>query len=278
MPYANLATGIRLYYEIHGEGEPVLLLPGTGFSCDVWRPYQVPFLSRDYKVIILDQRGVGRSEFKDIFLTVEQMAADVASLLTHLNISSVHVIGHSLGGRVAMEFSLSYPEKVRSLVMAASGSGPSIRAGESCYPLPSVNLMEELIELGFGKYIKHEITGTDTYFTAKYRQEYPEKAGEFWELAWPNHARLRPYLRQVYARHIWESTHRLGGLKVPVLLLIGKHDLTGNSHVPQTEAMAKRISGAELKMLEDQSHGYFWQDPQNANQIIMEWIQAHSKH
>src|SRR6476619_5356309 len=124
MPVAQLTTGIDLYYEVQGEGEPLVLIPATGFSGDVWLPDQVPTLSKSLQVIIFDQRGCGRSSHVEGVYTIDQMGDDTVALLDHLGIQSAHVLGHSMGGRIGISMALDHPRRVRSLILAASGSGP----------------------------------------------------------------------------------------------------------------------------------------------------------
>jgi pimeloyl-ACP methyl ester carboxylesterase len=83
MPIQRLSTGIDLHYESHGTGEPLVLIPGTGFAGNVWYPSQVPTLSKSLRVITLDVRGCGRSSAPAGVYTIEQMACDVAALLDH---------------------------------------------------------------------------------------------------------------------------------------------------------------------------------------------------
>ena len=85
MPKAQLATGVDLYYEEFGAGTPVVLLPGTGFALDVWQPHPVEDLKANNRVITLDTRGLGRTKCEAAFFTIEQLAADVAALLDHLD-------------------------------------------------------------------------------------------------------------------------------------------------------------------------------------------------
>lgn len=134
MAQALLPTGVNMYYEVHGEGVPVILIPGTGFSADVWRPHPTEDLQDEHQVITFDLRAVGRSTAPNAVMTVEQMAADVAELIRHLELGPAHIIGHSIGGRIGLALSLNYPGLVRSLVMAASGSGSAIRPGEDASP------------------------------------------------------------------------------------------------------------------------------------------------
>ena len=123
MPRVNLPTGVNLYYESHGAGEPLVLIPSTAFSGEVWKPYQVPGLSPPLHLIIHDPRGTGRSSASQQVYTINQMANDVIALLDQLKIPSAHLLGHSMGGRIALEAALNFPGRVKSLIMAASGSG-----------------------------------------------------------------------------------------------------------------------------------------------------------
>jgi pimeloyl-ACP methyl ester carboxylesterase len=272
MPSVKLPTGVAIYYESHGQGEALVLIPATGFSADVWKSHQVPGLSKDMRLIIFDPRGCGRSSRVTGVCTIDQMAGDVAALLDQLDIESAHVLGHSMGGRIALALTLNYPIKVKSLILAASGSGPAVRSGQDCVPgLPSY-LVVELIERGFEEFIRHEICDSDTYFTAAFRSEHPESVRAFYDLAWPTHAKLRDYVELCIARHNWEGTHRLGQIKAPTLVVIGDGDTVGSNHVPQSEVMAKRIHEAKLKVLSGQSHGFFWQVPEETNGWIRDWV------
>src|SRR5579862_3576983 len=119
MPTAKLPTGIDLYYEVLGQGEPLLLVPSTAFAGNVWEASQVPELSKRLQLIIFDPRGTGRSSKPESFYTIEHMAGDAVALLDEIGLPSSHVLGHSMGGRIALQMALDWPGKVRSLIMAA---------------------------------------------------------------------------------------------------------------------------------------------------------------
>ena len=276
MAIANLPTGIDLYYESHGQGEPLVLIPSTAFSGEVWRPFQVPELSRSLNLIIHDPRGCGRSHVVQEVYTIDQMANDVVALLDHLGIRSAHVLGHSMGGRIALSMALNFPGRVKSLIMAASGSGPAARPGSDCIPGLPHRIVFELIEMGFENAICHEICGSNTFFTKDYRDRYPERVDEFYKLAWATHAKLSEFVHLIIARHNWEGTHRLGDLKLPTLVVIGDADAARSNHLAQAEILANRILGAELKILKGQSHGFFWQAPEETNAMILSWVKDHS--
>jgi len=275
VPNVNLPTGVNLYYESHGAGEPLVLIPSTAFSADVWKPYQVPQLSKSVNLIIHDPRGSGRSTASQQVYTLDQMANDVIALLDHLKIPSAHVLGHSMGGRIALTMALNFPGRVRSLIMAASGSGQAARPGPDCIPGLPHWLVIRLVEKGFEKSLREEYCETSAFFTKDFRERYPERIEEFFQLAWATHAKLPEYIHLIIARHNWEATHRLGDVQCPTLVLIGDGDAGRSNHVAQAEILTNRIRGAELKVLKGQSHGFFWQAPEETNEIILAWVKRH---
>ena len=277
MPTEHLPTGIDLYYEVHGQGEPLVLIPSTAFAADVWLSSQVPELSKSLQVVIFDPRGCGRSTPAQGVYTIEQMAADVLALLDHLRLPAAHVLGHSMGGRIALALALDFPGRVKSLLLAATGSGQAGRSGpESGVPGLPFRLVHDLVTMGFEEYVRHEIVDSDTFFTAGFRERQRERVQRFYELAWRTHARLPEYLRLCIARHTWEATHRLGDVKVPTLVVIGDADTVGSNHIQQARVLAERIPNAEQKVLQGQSHGFFWQAPEETNAWILDWVRRHA--
>ena len=275
MPIASLSTGVDIYFESHGQGEALVFIPATGFSGDVWKHHQVPELSKSFKVVVHDPRGCGRSSRIKGPCTIDQMACDVAALLDHAGIASAHVLGHSMGGRIALALALNFPRKVKSLILAASGSGPAARSGADCIPGLPFYLAVELVEMGFHEFVRHEICDSDTYFTPEFRGRNSQQVRAFYDLAWPTHAKLPDYLQLCIARHNWESTHRLREVNVPTLVAIGDEDIIGSNHVTQSEVLAERIPGAEFKLIKGQSHGFFWEMPAETNAWIRAWVESH---
>jgi 3-oxoadipate enol-lactonase len=276
VPLQRLPTGVDLYYESHGSGESLVLIPATGFAGDVWLSDQVPELAQSLNVIVFDPRGCGRSSHPKTVYTIEQMARDTIALLDHLRIPAAHVLGHSMGGRIGLAMALDFPGRVRSLIMAASGSGVAGYPAPACVPGLPEQLARSVAAMGLEGYVRHEVFETSTYFSDAYRARYPERVEAFFAHAWPNHAPLETYMHLCVARHTWEATHRLGDVRVPTLVVIGDGDVVGRSHVPQAEVLAQRIPGAELKVLPGQCHGFFWEVPQETNAWIRDWVMRHA--
>jgi pimeloyl-ACP methyl ester carboxylesterase len=275
MPNVKLPSGVDLYYESHGQGEPLILVPSTAYSGEVWKPSQMP-LADSLNLILLDPRGCGRSiEIQEVF-TIEQMAVDIVALMDHLETPTAHLLGHSMGGRIALSMTQNFPGRVKSLIMAASGSGPAARAGADCIPGLPHRLVLEMVELGFERFIYNEICESDTFFTDDYRRQHRDKVEEFYRLAWATHANLPEFIHLCMARHNFEGTHRLGDVKAPTLVLIGDADRSGSNHVAQSQVLADRIPGAVMKILNGQSHGFFWQAPEETNAAILDWVTRHS--
>lgn len=113
MPFADLGTA-RIHYSEVGQGEPVLLIQGTGLTAAGWSP-QIEALSASYRVISCDNRGIGKSSCSDGDISIDSMAGDVIALVQHLDTGPVHLVGHSLGGIIARRAARRAPERCKSL-------------------------------------------------------------------------------------------------------------------------------------------------------------------
>ena len=115
MPNAKV-NDINMYYEIHGDGDPLLIIWGMGGEISTFVNY-MDNLDKDYKLIFFDNRGTGRTDKPDAQYSFEMMAEDTVGLLDKLNIESAHVLGISMGSRIALIMAAKYPERVKSLIL-----------------------------------------------------------------------------------------------------------------------------------------------------------------
>src|SRR5215207_9692272 len=121
MPTASV-RGVELYYEEHGRGVPLVLVPGFGTGLWIWYR-QVPAFAERFRTIVFDPRGVARLAAADEPFTMRDLADDLAALLEELKVEKAHVLGASFGGFVAQEFALAHPARTRSLVLCCTSYG-----------------------------------------------------------------------------------------------------------------------------------------------------------
>src|SRR5579864_9129590 len=113
MPFVE-NQGSRIYWDQQGRGEPILLIMGLGYTSHMW--YRIrPRLAEHYLTLACDNRGVGRSEVPPGPYSIRLMASDAAAVLDAAGIKSAHVFGVSMGGMIAQEVALQYPQRVLSL-------------------------------------------------------------------------------------------------------------------------------------------------------------------
>ncbi len=120
-------NGAKQYFEIYGEGAPLLLIHGNGGNIAYMKP-QIEFFAKKYKVIVMDCRGRGKSELGNDSLTYSQITKDIAGILDYLHIDSTYVVGRSDGGIIALLMAISYPEKVKKEVAFAANLTPDTLA------------------------------------------------------------------------------------------------------------------------------------------------------
>jgi aminoacrylate hydrolase len=176
----------EIYYEVHGHGQPMVFLSETACDGEVWKIYQAPEFSKDHRVIIHDYRGTGQSSNPSIDYTTQMFAQDVIALMDHLKADDAIVVGHSMGGRVAQLLALDYPNRVKRLVLASTGSHFPKTKG-----LP-LKICKEMIEWGYEKYERdHSIL---VGFTDEFVKNHPERVERYLKIRMQNLCPVEFYL------------------------------------------------------------------------------------
>lgn len=271
MPHANV-NGLKLYYEEHGHGEPLLFLPPTGWPGSIWDLEQVPFFAKHFRVITLDQRGVGRSDKPDEEYTTTLLARDALGLLNAIGAVPAHVFGFSVGGQSAQIMALESPGSLRSLVLAGSNPGrPNDAPG-----LP-LGLVVGMVTHGYGPgYWMHHLADSNFPFSPRFRQEHPEKIKALAEVIEGRKPPLKLYLRHVIARTKHDTSARLPEIRVPTLVMVGAEDGPGDGsterYVDVARRMAEAIPGAELAIIPRAHHLFAWEEPEETNRVTLEFL------
>lgn len=120
MPTVSV-DGLRMYYELAGAGPPLVLICGLGIDVSECG-YLIEALATHHRVLAFDNRGAGRTDKPDEPYTIAQMAADTVGLMEAMGIERAHVAGMSLGGRIALDLALGYPDRVRSLILVSTSA------------------------------------------------------------------------------------------------------------------------------------------------------------
>jgi 3-oxoadipate enol-lactonase len=224
--------------------EAVVLLMGLGCSCDMW--FRVaPELAPGYRVIVIDNRGVGRTKVRDAVVVhrIDAMADDVAAALDDAGESSAHVVGFSMGGMVAQQFALSYPGRTRSLALLGTHAGA----------VHSVKAQDAVVRLLFEKSLaspEHSLHALRPYVYA--RRTRDERIGEDHAVRLDYYPTAHGYRAQLHGIMAWSAFRRLDRIRAPTLVVHGVED--GLIPVANGRMLAERIPGARLEELDDASH------------------------
>lgn len=266
MPFL-MRDGIRLYYEVHGQGRPLLFLSETACHCDVWKQYQVPEFSRDHQVILYDYRGTGRSDKPSAPYSIKMFADDAAAVLAHLDAEDAVVCGHSMGASVAQVMALDHAARISQLICAS---------GRAFYPTTKgipLRIATEMVEWGYERYIRdHSMT---VGFTEEFARERPEEVARYVTVRMRFLNPVEFYLRHVIARQEHDVKARLRDLRMPALVLVGaeEHHVTSDSSMREgAELLAREIPDARFVVLEREKHSYLFVNPEAAHRAIRDFL------
>lgn len=264
MPYA-IINKIRMHYEVAGQGDPVLLINGLSAPAANFA-LQVRDLSHTFRVLTLDNRGVGETDLPpEPVYTIAQMADDAAALLRHLKIKRAHVLGTSMGGTIAMELGLRHRPLVRSLVLActwAEGDPRFLHVVEAWMSLAYRVPLEERY-----RYMLYPWIFSPAFFAAK-----PSLEAVFQRaMAYPHQTKAEAIERQARGLLQWNGTRvkRLGSIKVPTLVLVGRDDILTPPEF--STALAKLIRRARLQILPG-GHGFFVEHAETFNRAVVRFL------
>ena len=235
----------------------ILLHAATGSSRS-WDNQFSAFAAAGYRVIAFDRRGWGRTVINSAESQPGTAADDLLGLLDQLGLARVHLIGTAAGGFVALDFALSYPQRVRSLVIANSIGGVQdadyVELGRRLRPPQFNALPPEIRELG-PSYRASDAAGTEHWM----------------ELEKMNRSTTPPLPPQPLRNKITFSL--LETIKTPTLLMTGGADLYAPP--PLLKLFAARIKGAEVSIVQEAGHSTYWEQPDGFNRIVLDFLSKH---
>ncbi|MFX1407442.1 MAG: alpha/beta fold hydrolase [Promethearchaeota archaeon] len=256
---------IKMYYEIYGQGPPLLMIMGIGGNTDYWPSRFIDKLSENFKVIIFDNRGSGRSDKPDIEYSMKIFADDTINLMDALKIDYAHILGLSMGGSIAQELVLNYPERVNKLILCSTNCGFS----KSSLPSPeALKIMMQPREETTPEEISRK--SMSVRLTEKFIKENPEVIEEYIQRECRNPTPPKMYKRQVDAIVKFNTYKRLKNINRPTLIMQGKQDLL--TSVENAELLANNIKGAKLAIFKDLAHDIFSQDSDIVIKTLIQFL------
>jgi pimeloyl-ACP methyl ester carboxylesterase len=267
--------GIELFYEEHGAGDPLLLIMGFATDSTAWL-FQIPEFAQRFRTITFDNRGVGRSSKPAGPYTIHQMADDALGLLDRLEVGRAHVLGLSMGGMIAQELVLRHPERVRSLILAATYPEPDeetertrqftldqmggrvAASGEVQIDLTALNpllLFQHLLPLVFSQeFIATQLPKLMQLFGGALQYGFSMEA----------------ILGQMQALMGHKATDRLHRIPVPTLVVTGDADRL----IPpaNSDILAANIPGARLVKVPGGTHGFNIEQPAAFNRTVLDFL------
>jgi pimeloyl-ACP methyl ester carboxylesterase len=266
LPYATIGD-INIYYETHGppDAPPLVFIGGWASYHWIWFR-QIPTLKEKYRCIVFDNRGAGKSSKPDYPYTIEMMATDTVGLLDTLGIERAHVLGISMGGLIGQQIGLSYPEKLRSLILVSTHFGgpnhipikPKTRALLVALPTETISL-EQAFDMRIRATFSHQFIQENRPLI---EQIYD------WSMKYPSP--LYAQNHQTSATDAFNSESELKKIIAPTLILHGNGDFT----IPpkNAELLADRISNSKLKFIEGAAHFVIIEKYEEFNNAVMSFI------
>jgi len=256
---------IDMYYEIHGDGFPFVMIAGMGVSLDSWTPALLERFSNSFKTIVFDNRGVGRTDKPDIPYSIKMMADDTIGLMDVLNIKRAHIFGHSMGGAIAQEIILNYPERVEKFVLCSTDCGGSKAVWapvEIIQPLVTDTealTVEEIIHIMAPVLVTEDTIKNKPELIEEELRRYLKIRTPFYSLK-----------RQVVATGQFNSYRRLKNINTPTLIMHGKKDI---ATPPQNaEILTNSIPGAKLVLFDNAAHAIFYDNPEKFVNTLLEFL------
>jgi pimeloyl-ACP methyl ester carboxylesterase len=260
MPYVD-NNGVKIWWQEQGRGEPVLAIMGLSFSLEMWHR-TAPVLAKKFRVILFDNRGVGRSDVPRGPYLIARMAGDAAAVMSAAGLRSAHVMGASMGGMIAQEFALQYPHRVRSLMLGCTWCGGRRAVRPDFRSFPSLG---EFQRLSAEAKMRSMIPLLYAAGTPKERIE------EDIALRLQFVPTTRGYYSQLLGTVVWQSWNRLPRIHHPVKIMHGAFDRL--IPVANARLLESRLPDARTFIVPDAGHVFTTDQPEIVNRETMAFLE-----
>lgn len=259
------ANGINIYYEEQGTGEPLLLIMGFTVSSIGWH-WNIPTFAKSFRTIAFDNRGVGQSDKPDIPYSMAMFADDTVGVLDALGIERAHVFGISMGGMIAQEFTLRYPQRVKTLILGCTNCG-----GQNTVLSKDPDVLHMLENIASVDVQQAALIMTKVAVTPWFLQKRMNVLLELNQLSAQHPTPKHGMVRQMEAISGHDTYERLLQITTPTLVITGKED--GLVPPENSVTLSQRIPNADLAILANASHLFNIELPIATVETVKEFIQ-----
>ena len=255
--------GVRLAYEELGGGDPLLFIHGLAYDRRGWGPLP-RLMAEDFRVVLLDNRGVGDSDAPQGPYSMEQLAADTVAVLDAAGVDAAHIFGVSLGGFIAQEIALTYPARVRRLVLCSTSPG-----GPNAFPMPvrGVDAFTRFPamdrETGLRLMVENSLGDHAV-------RERPELVDEVYAYRLERAPPVEAWQAQFAASRGHDVYDRLSDISKPTLVIHASEDTVIDAR--NGELLAERIPGARIERIPDRGHLVMWQEGELLAPIVRDFL------
>jgi pimeloyl-ACP methyl ester carboxylesterase len=262
MSYCNI-NGCEYYYEIVGQGDPLIMTRGLGSNSDHWYP-QLPALSKHYRALIFDNRGIARTSDMDGPYSIREMAEDIIGLMDRVGFAKAHIFGLSMGGMIAQEIALNYPKRANKLILCVTHCGGE----KQVTPAEKItNIFSTMIQEGTEE---AKIAATAILFAPETLEKRPELAVQYAEVSLRQPVPAEILIKQMNAVREFYTWDRLPQITAPTLVLGAEQDVL----IPpeNSRILAERIPNAELVIVKGGGHQILIEQADACNQAILNFL------
>jgi proline-specific peptidase len=269
-------NGIKICYEVKGEGEPLILVHGFGADKEVWIAQFEP-LAEHFKVIRFDNRGAGKSDRPDEPYKMEMFADDIAGLMDHLGIEKAHILGWSLGGMIVQTFAINYPARLEKLILINTlPQWPGDETGLEMYKESQISKYYRMQENPREAYFEGAKMGFDRKFRKK-MENNPDKvfyglfsANDLIEISKTNPSRPQDIKNQAHALGTYDAYDDLPSIEAETLILTADKD----RQTPKimNERIHEQIPNSKLIVIENAGHESPREKAPEVNQYIIDFL------
>jgi len=258
-------NGVSIAYEETGAGEPLLFIHGLAYDRRGWGPLP-RILAEDFRVVLVDNRGVGDSDVPEGPYTVQQLAADAVAVLDDAGIESTHIFGVSLGGFIAQEIALTHPERVRRLVLCSTSPG-----GPNAFPMPErgVDAFTRFPSMDREGGLRLMVENSLGDHAVRERAELVDEVYAYRLERAPS---VEAWQAQLGASRGHDAYDRLSAISAPTLVIHASEDTVIDAR--NSELLAERIPGARIERIPDRGHLVMWQEGELLAPIVRDFLRG----